>query len=1035
MVYELFNFSCLEEGVLIILVFPKYFKLEEVKNHSYYINEYVSEDILENMRELYKHDKNELNKLRKELYIRGIGFTKELQNNFLKGINYNLYPYIKVNDEKGRYKHFPFELFGLTQIVSDLKINSDKFFNYIPINGFDKYIPHERKELFISKLEEYEFDLIYEKDDISKKVVNADLNMLNYIPESVFPHFIKFCNARNFDITNINEALKYYKNTKGTRVKTYEKLYQYCIDKELILPNGTTEYNLYNSELNQLLSSCGFSYLQFMNEYFSESNLLLDRPYEYGKNIIKKIYENYNIEHKQRWLNLESKLTKLKKHVNYELIKELCISDVINFYALSEIFVEEKRPIKELGTEFYDNKIIEILLEFLETLPDVLNIKGMIKDIISDKEFRILKDRSQGITLEEIAKGINITRERVRQIEAKAKRNLKASTDLTTIINFILFKYRKKTIIQLSSVLKFLNLDFELCFILEILLEDNTKYALYKESNLLITYEAYTNIHNEIEWYVSNNHLVIPINDLEFIHEETMIFATKLLNEFNYKLVNNNFVQSKISIVSAIEYIMYLYKDDIFINNAEGYELLKNRIKTIFDRAIDSNPRALFARVADATNVILIDRNAFKYEDFENIDGEFLTELNKLVNEELTQSPYADPRIIFKNNSELMEKNKIYSYSHLYSVIKNFYSDDFNVGHQNTLYIYPKESNKLTASDILLSYLRSHSKVEIDVILKDLKWKRIKLEQMVPRLDNVVLNGNQEVILIEGIENEDNYNTLYYLIKDEVEKGYLVTADTYFKVMFDKDLSLLLNKYQINDLHSFAQFVKSKFMHMLGFSQFLYSKYSEYKNIEDIMPFELSELVSTKELYNFIIEKGYSSQRYYKSKDILIEKNIFIPYNNDIFLNLKKFEFSHNVELKILEELKVVSEGKLFITKKELEKIQIELDDSLMVTPEIITHIANSNGYYSYEAYHGSIYELPIITKQCFKTYDELVYTLVKEKFEGTYNEENLLSFLKFYGLINENADQVYFTIKESGYFTFDNLGFFKLNEGGVADA
>ena len=1021
--------------MLIILVFPKYFKLEEVKKHSYYISEYVSEDILENMRDLYKHDKNELNKLRKELHIRGIGFTKELQNNFLKGINYNLYPYIKVNDEKNRYNHFPFELFGLTQIVSDLKITSDQFFNYIPINGFDKYIPHERKELFISKLEEYDFELIHEEDDISKKIVNSELNISNHIPESIFSHFIKYCNSQNFNINDINEALKNYKKSKGTRVKTYEKLYQYCIDKELILPNGTTEYNLYNSELNELLSSYGFSYSKFMNEYFSDKNMLSDKPYVYGQNVIQKIYENYDIAHEQRLLNLEYKLTKLKEHVNYEFIKELYISDLIDFYTLSNIFLEEKRPVKELGTEFYDNTIIEMLLEFLETLPDFLEIKDIIKDTISDKEFRILQNRRQGLTLEEIAKGINVTRERVRQIEAKAKRNLKASTDLTKIINFILFKFRGKTIIQLSHALNFLNLDFEYCFIFEILLEDNTKYMLYPESNLLITYEANTNIRNEIEWYVFNSYSVIPINDLEFIHEENMTFATKLLNEFNYKLVNNNFVQSKISIVSAIEYIMFLYKDDIFINNDEGYELLKNKIKTIFDRDIESNPRALFARVADATNVILIDRNAFKYEDFENIDGEFLTKLNELVNDELTQSPYADPRLIFKNNSELMKKNKIYSYSHLYSVIKNFYSDDFNIGHQNTLYIYPKESNKLTASEILTRYLRHHAKVEMDVILKDLKWKRIKLEQMIPRLNNVVLNGKQEVILIDGIENEDNYNTLYYLIKDEIEKGYLITADTYFKVMFDKELSVLLNKYHINDLHSFAQFVKSKFMHMLGFSQFLYSKYSEYRNLEDIVPFVFSELVTTKELYNFIIEKGYSSQRYYKAKDILIDTNIFIPYNNDIFLNLEKFKLPPNIELEILEELKTVSEGNLFITKKELEKIQIELDDSLMVTPEIITHIAKSNGYYSHEAYHGSIYELPIITNQCFKTYDELAYTLVKEKFEDTYIEENLLSFLKFYGLINENADQIYFTIKESDYFTFDNLGFFKLNEGRVADA
>src|SRR5699024_8671139 len=167
---------------------------------------------------LYKYDKNSLNQFRKELYIRGIGFKKELQNNFLKGIDYNLYPYIRVSDDKHRYKNFPFELFGLTQIVSELKITSDKFFDYIPINGFAKYIPSERKELFISKLQEYGFELIYEQGDVSEE--NSDDNISNYIPEKLFPHFIKYTNDENYNITEIDEALKNYKKAKGTRLKT-----------------------------------------------------------------------------------------------------------------------------------------------------------------------------------------------------------------------------------------------------------------------------------------------------------------------------------------------------------------------------------------------------------------------------------------------------------------------------------------------------------------------------------------------------------------------------------------------------------------------------------------------------------------------------------------------------------------------------------------------------------------------------------------------------------------------------------------------
>ncbi len=1017
--------------MLTILNFPDYIDLNEVKKHSKYMSEYLDEHLIDTMRELYKYDKNTLNQIRKELHIRGIGFKKELQNNFFKGIEYNLYPYIYVNDEKDRYKSFPFELFGLTKIVSDLKITSDKFFNYIPVNGFHKYIPAERKELFVSKLKEYGFELIYDHKHkvISEKKIASDLDMSKYISTKLFPHFIKYCSDNNYNITEIDVALKNYKSAKGTRNKTYEKIYYYCIEKGLIKYGDNTKYNLYNNELDELLSRYNRSYLKFMDDYFCEENLLSDRPYEYGQNVIEEILKNHNVKHDNYLINLNSNLTKLKKHDNYIFIKDMPISDIMNFYELSNIFLKETRLVKALGTKIYDMAIIEIFLKFLEEFPDFNRTKEEILKTISEKEFKILRDRNNGKTLEEIAKKIDVTRERVRQIEAKAKRNLKASSELNKTINFIIFKFRKKTIIQLSQILKIINLNLEFDFIIAILLEEHSKYLVNTEYMFLISHELYRKMKDEIDWYITNGSLVIPLNELEYIHEENIEFATQLLSEFNYKLINNNFVKSNITIVAALEYIMYLNKEEIFINSYEDYEILKNKVETLFGKRIDSSPRALFSRASDARNVILIDKNAYKYEDFKDIDGNFLSELKQLVKEEFNQGQYADPRLIYKNNDELMKVNKVYSYSHLYSIIKNFYSEDFKVGHQNTLYIYPKESDNLTAEDILTKYLEEHPVAPIDKVLKELKWKRIKLEQMIPRLTDIIIKGNQEIVLIKGIEEEEDYDVLYNLVNNEIEKGYLITADLYIKVAFDENLSVLINKYNIVDLHSFAQFVKSKFMYMMGHSQFLYSKYTEYRNIEDIIVSKLPQMITAEELRDFVVEKGYSDQRYYKTKNILIDENKIIPYNNDIFLNLEKFNFSSNIENILLEILKVKLDENIYLTKNQLQEINVDINESLMATPEIIAHIAKVNGYQLLEAYYGSTYELPIITNK-FKSYSELVYTIIKKDFKDIYSEENLLSFLKSRGLVTENADQIYFTIKESDYFIFDNLGFFHLNDG-----
>ena len=81
-----------------------------------------------------------------------------------------------------------------------------------------------------------------------------------------------------------------------------------------------------------------------------------------------------------------------------------------------------------------------------------------------------------------------------------------------------------------------MNLEFEYHFIIAILLEDNPKYFIYTEHMLIITRSTYKNMRNEIEWYISNDYKVIPLNELEYIHEENMEFAINLLSEFNYTI-------------------------------------------------------------------------------------------------------------------------------------------------------------------------------------------------------------------------------------------------------------------------------------------------------------------------------------------------------------------------------------------------------------------------------------------------------------------------------------------------------------------
>src|SRR5699024_6074946 len=178
-----------------------------------------------------------------------------------------------------------------------------------------------------------------------------------------------------------------------------------------------------------------------------------------------------------------------------------------------------------------------------------------------------------------------------------------------------------------------------------------------------------------------------------------------------------------ISISDSLSYILKENKGKRFKISDENTEFLKEKIYNTFGKVIDSNTRSLFKSVADAKNVVLIEKSTYAYVDFTDVNSRFLSELIIIVENEIQYFNYlnnAKTRTIYKNNKELMVKNNVLSHVHLYSLIKEFFSDDFKVGYQNTLYIYDKETDDFSADELLLDLLKKKSPVTTDYVLKTL---------------------------------------------------------------------------------------------------------------------------------------------------------------------------------------------------------------------------------------------------------------------------------------------------------------------------
>ena len=91
------------------LTIPEYLNVEDIRSRSKHMNEYLHENILEELRELYIIDIEKFNLVLKELYFRGIGFKKEYQSNFLKNINFEIKEIIKIDKNNNSFKKIDFK--------------------------------------------------------------------------------------------------------------------------------------------------------------------------------------------------------------------------------------------------------------------------------------------------------------------------------------------------------------------------------------------------------------------------------------------------------------------------------------------------------------------------------------------------------------------------------------------------------------------------------------------------------------------------------------------------------------------------------------------------------------------------------------------------------------------------------------------------------------------------------------------------------------------------------------------------------------
>lgn len=553
----------------------------------------ISEEIdgkvdLNYIRELYKKDKNIFYKLINEISLRGGKFIVIKEQNILKNINFETTDFLFKEVDEFKVKEINFEEYLLGNFIGIFNVNSDMFFNFIPIDGFkvlnkninlkslkeefirlgfeiltkekfeEKYIDKDiNLDNNLSKESQCEFkdeeiNLIYEFDEVISKVDECIKNkeIENVFVENKDKLFLEFCNRNNMKFISDINGLKIndFSKCKGIGIGKINRV----MDKFKNMIDNTDEKNDLISKLEEL---------DLLNENIKnvfKQEIYLKQCISRNKVVLYDILDDI----KHNFKNVSHIGAKKAKLIELDIIKFIeeririkNLKDNFKIHIKEEWFekikykkISELREIFKINIEFgdLDNKVIEeiqdtelsyyeidddLKLDFIKLINNINGLESVNTIIkqniekVKEKELEILKERYiLGKTLEEIGNKVGVTRERVRQLLKKETNNLNKRLLENKIIESIYLTFIDDTYINIDDVISVI--DDELSIGVKVFIELNQE-IIFNDMEIIAAYKS--------EYLLELNKEILEVLGKNFIIDEKLDEISQIYEIVGFK--------------------------------------------------------------------------------------------------------------------------------------------------------------------------------------------------------------------------------------------------------------------------------------------------------------------------------------------------------------------------------------------------------------------------------------------------------------------------------------------------------------------
>lgn len=526
-----------------------------------------------------------------------------------------------------------------------------------------------------------------------------------------------------------------------------------------------------------------------------------------------------------------------------------------------------------------NNQISELFLQFLKWY--TFNINDEIEELINKtlkitNSKQIIHERAQKFTLEKIGKELGITRERVRQIEAKTIKTFSKYYKQYRIIHKISAEQNGEQILLTSTIEKYCN-QYSQEFLFFLQHYENTSFT-YDE--LLDSYILGDDSINEqiiqcIDTFpdlIKKDHLQ---NFLLRTTQENSIPLEILENAFLniYKLSENIYYRNKLHITSILQKTLEkYYSNGIKVYDTEEMKKFRQNIILEYGNiSLPQNDRALASRIMRIC--ILSDKGTYKLKEKQYLSQKLI----KNIREFIINNNYPILRIAslfntFKNELFFLGVDNKYYFQ---GILHELFSDEFLFRKD---YIF-KDPTFTSVYSSIIEYIKK----------SPYPIPKTQLQEKFPEISEAVIslatNSTPNILNFFGeyfwaghlsyFETEKNY--LQHIISKIIEDQNPHHIIEIFEII-NSEQPEILKRNAIRIPFSAFSFLEYLFKENYQFSR----PYIALKNIDIGQPADrLHDLIYSSDEFEIIEIRKFAKKNHYQIQSIL---DFVTNYNDDYLL-------------------------------------------------------------------------------------------------------------------------------------------------------